>query len=32
MSDAGFPYVIVVDDEEDLREPVAAYLGEPEVA
>lgn len=26
MSDTGFPYLIVVDDEEDLREPVAAYL------
>lgn len=24
----GAPYVIVIDDEEDLREPVAAYLGD----
>jgi two-component system, LytTR family, response regulator len=28
MTDQAFPYVIVVDDEEDLREPVAAYLSE----
>jgi two-component system, LytTR family, response regulator len=28
MTGQAFPYVIVVDDEEDLREPVAAYLSE----
>lgn len=28
MSDATTPFIILVDDEEDLREPVAAYLGE----